>query len=256
MENQLRQTASSNGFTVYYQPKVNLHDNTIVGMEALVRWIQPDGTIISPAEFIPLAEETGLIVPIGEQVLEAACLDTVELNQRFGTNLKVSVNLSLRQFKQKQLMKNIMDIIAMTAISPSCLELEITESTVMDDIEQTKKTLEKLDRLGITLSIDDFGTGYSSLSHLKNMPMHTLKIDQSFVAGLPQNKSDQKLVKAIMSLAKSFDLSTVAEGIETQEQYNYMRELGCEVMQGYYYSPPVPIEEFASLVEATLKTDF
>ena len=256
MENQLRQTASNNGFTVYYQPKVNLHDNTIVGMEALVRWIQPDGTIISPAEFIPLAEETGLIVPIGEQVLEAACLDTVELNQRFGTNLKVSVNLSLRQFKQKQLMKNIMDIIAMTAICPSCLELEITESTVMDDIEQTKMTLEKLDKIGITLSIDDFGTGYSSLSHLKNMPMHTLKIDQSFVAGLPQNKSDQKLVKAIMSLAKSFDLSTVAEGIETPEQYNYMRELGCDVMQGYYYSPPVPLEEFASLVEATLKTDF
>ncbi|MFW5501428.1 MULTISPECIES: EAL domain-containing protein [unclassified Maridesulfovibrio] len=256
MENKLRQTASNNGFTVYYQPKVNLNDKTIVGMEALVRWIQPDGTIISPAEFIPLAEETGLIVPIGEQVLEAACLDTVELNQRFGTNLKVSVNLSLRQFKQEQLMKNIMDIIAMTAICPSCLELEITESTVMDDIEQTKKILEKLDKLGITLSIDDFGTGYSSLSHLKNMPMHTLKIDQSFVAGLPHNKSDQKLVRAIMSLAKSFDLSTVAEGIETPEQYNYMREIGCEVMQGYYYSPPVPLEEFASLVEATLKTDF
>ena len=253
MENKLRETANNNGFTVYYQPKVDLKSNTIVGMEALVRWINPDGKIISPAEFIPLAEETGLIIPIGEQVLETACSDTVDLNQKFGLNLKVSVNLSLQQFKQKRLLQNIMNIISMTEISPSCLELDITESTVMNDIAQTQDILDKLNKVGISLSVDDFGTGYSSLSHLKTLPVHTLKIDQSFVAGLPQNKSDQKIVTAIMSLAKSFDLSTVAEGIETTEQYNYLREIGCEVMQGYYYSPPVPYEKLSSILEDLLE---
>ena len=252
LENKLRQAAKNNAFTVFYQPKVNLQSGKVVGMEALVRWIEPNGNIISPAQFIPLAEETGLIVPIGEQVLESACLDTVELNNRFGTDLKVSVNLSLRQFKQKNLLKNIMDIITMTAIKPRWLELEITESTVMDDITQTQKILKSFDDLGITLSIDDFGTGYSSLSHLKNLPMHTLKIDQSFVFGLPSNKSDGKIVKAIISLAKSFDLSTVAEGIENIEQHAFMKELGCDTMQGFFFSPPVPIEEFTSIVESSL----
>ncbi|WP_319779875.1 EAL domain-containing protein [Maridesulfovibrio sp.] len=251
LENKLRKAANDNSFTVFYQPKVDLMSGKVVGMEALVRWIEPDGNIISPAQFIPLAEETGLIVPIGEQVLEAACLDTVELNKRFGTNLKVSVNLSLGQFKQKNLSKNIMDIVTMTEIKPNCLELEITESTVMDNIAQTQKILNKLNELGITFSIDDFGTGYSSLSHLKNLPMHTLKIDQSFVSGLPTNKSDAKIVRAIISLAKSFDLSTVAEGIETIEQLNFMKEIGCEIMQGYYFSPPVPIERFSAILESS-----
>ncbi|WP_319760470.1 EAL domain-containing protein [Maridesulfovibrio sp.] len=252
LENELRKTVWEKNLTVFYQPKVSLLTDKIIGMEALVRWIKPDGRIISPAEFIPLAEETGLIIPIGEQVLETACLDTIALNKRFNTNLKVSVNLSLRQFKQKNLLQTILDIITKTSIDPSCLDLEITESTVMDDIEQTKKTLDKLADSGITLSIDDFGTGYSSMAHLKNLPMHVLKIDQSFVSGLPHNTSDKKIVKAIISLAKSFDLSTVAEGIETYEQCTYMKELGCDIMQGFYYSPPVPIDKFSTLLSDSL----
>lgn len=252
MENDLRRAVMNREFTVFYQPKVRLSDGKITGMEALVRWQKPDGSLVPPIDFIPLSEKTGLIIPIGEQVLEIACMETVELNQQFGINLKLAVNLSLRQFKSEKLIRTLDGIMSMAQFPSEDLELEITESTVMSDVEFTTNVMNEMCKRGITFSIDDFGTGYSSLTHIKHLPLHTLKIDKSFVDGLPNNETDWKITQVIISLAKSFGLATVAEGVETVDQYVFLKNLGCDTIQGYLYSPPVPKEEFAKLLAKSI----
>ena len=239
LENSLRKAIENNEMEVYYQPKIETGTQRVYGLEALVRWVKPDGQIISPAEFIPLAENVGLIHPLGEQVLEKACNFTRKL-KREGYNLQISVNLSLNQFQQSRLAENVLSTISKAKIDPQSLELEITESAIMKDIEKTINQLNDLSEAGVSLSVDDFGTGYSSLSYLKELPLDVLKIDQSFIRGLPESAEDMKIVTAIQSLAKSFEMKTVAEGVETLEQYRQLKSLGCDAIQGFLFSKPIP----------------
>jgi len=239
LENSLRKAIENNEMEVYYQPKIKTSTGKVYGLEALVRWIKPNGQIISPAEFIPLAENIGLIHPLGEQVLKKACIFTRELKQKKGYNLQMSVNLSFNQFQQSRLAESVLDIVSETKIDTHNLELEITESAIMKDIEKTINQLNNLSEAGISLAVDDFGTGYSSLSYLKELPIDVLKIDQSFIRGLPESTKDMKIVTAIQSLAKSFEMQTVAEGVETLEQYRKLKSLGCDALQGFFFSPAI-----------------
>jgi diguanylate cyclase (GGDEF)-like protein len=248
LENDLRRALGNDEFTVYYQPQANVGTRLITGVEALVRWRHPESGFISPAEFIPLAEETGLIVPLGEWVLRTACAQHKAWQQAGFTKLSLSVNLSLRQFRQTNLTGMVEQILKETGLEPTCLELELTESSVMKNTESAVTTLRKLQALGIRIAIDDFGTGYSSLNYLKNLPIDTLKIDRSFVCEAATNPVDAAIVQAIITLAHSLDLKVTAEGIETQEQLDFLRLLKCDEIQGYLLSPPLPPEALEQLL--------
>jgi EAL domain-containing protein (putative c-di-GMP-specific phosphodiesterase class I) len=252
LETQLRRAVERGEFRVLYQPKVDLTNGCIVGMEALLRWEHPEHGLISPAEFIPLAEETGLILPIGRWVLEEACRQTHVWQQQYpnAIGLTISVNLSARQFQQPGLIEEVADVLKMTGLEPGCLELEITESVVMHDAQLTISTLQQLKRLGVRLAIDDFGTGYSSLSYLKRFPVDVLKVDKSFVDGLGLDPDDTAIVQAVTSLGHALRLHIVAEGVETVEQALALRELGCEVGQGYHFSRPLPEYAMGNLLAA------
>ncbi|WP_319585377.1 EAL domain-containing protein [uncultured Desulfobulbus sp.] len=250
LENNLRQAVMNREFTVFYQPKMDPYAKTIIGAEALVRWQKEDGSIVSPADFIPLAEETGLIIPLGELVLEQACQVLNTLNRLGHTDLSISVNLSPLQFVQVNLVDRILAILAKHAVPPSQLELEITESAMMTNLEKTVATLNQLVQAGISISIDDFGTGYSSLSYLKKFPIRTLKIDRSFIRDLPHDLSDSQLVETIILMAHNLAISVVAEGVETEEQLEWLKRCGCEQIQGYFYSKPLPRDDFLAYVEA------
>jgi EAL domain-containing protein (putative c-di-GMP-specific phosphodiesterase class I) len=212
-------------------------------MESLVRWQHPDLGVVPPARFIPLAEETGLIVPIGAWVLEQACRQTRALQEQGFADLHVAVNLSPKQFRQKNLVRSITDILARTGLDPRFLELEVTEGSIMEHAEITIRTLHELKSMGIHLSIDDFGTGYSSLSYLKRFPIESLKVDQSFVRDIPGDPDDAAIASAVIALGHSLRLTIVAEGVETVEQLTFMRERGCHRVQGYYFSRPMPAAE-------------
>ncbi|MCK5926322.1 MAG: EAL domain-containing protein, partial [Methylococcales bacterium] len=249
LENHLRQALKSEEFLLYYQPKVSSKTGKIAGAEALIRWQHPDGELIPPMEFISILEETGLIIPVGEWALEALSKQyTSWQNMGFG-DLSLSLNLSLKQFTDKNLFSKIKTILEKFTQTNDFLELEITESLLMSDVKGATQTLQQLHTLGIKLSIDDFGTGYSSLSYLKHLPVDTLKIDRSFVMGLPDNSKDAAIVDVIITLARSLDLEIVAEGIETKGQLDFLAEKGCDYVQGYYYSKPVPSDEFIHLLQ-------
>lgn len=250
MENNLRRALERGEFEVYYQPKLCTSSGNIVGMEALVRWNHPILGFISPIEFIPLAEETGLILPLGEFVLRTACRQIKEWNSQGLPPLRVSVNLSARQFQQQNLFEVIRNIIDETEIEPSHLELEMTESTILKNENYALNTLCRLRNLGIKISIDDFGTGYSSLSYLKQLPLDILKIDKSFVRDITNSPDDASLVMTIISLAHNLGLKVVAEGVETEEQLRFLHLLRCDEWQGFLYSKPVPAEEFKELLDA------
>ena len=248
LENELRHALEREEFSLHYQPQIDLAGGTVVGMEALLRWHSPKRGMVSPAEFIPLAEESGLIVPIGEWVLRTACAQNkVWLNAGLsGTQgLRVAVNISARQCRFNSLTKLVQRVLADTGLDACHLELEITESLLMDNPEESANTLRDLNQLGIQLAIDDFGTGYSSLSYLKRFPIHTLKIDQSFVRDITTDPDDAAIVKAVIAMARSLKLRVVAEGVETAEQLEFLRAHDCEGMQGYYFSKPMPTEQFA-----------
>jgi diguanylate cyclase (GGDEF)-like protein len=247
MERDLRRALERDEFRVYYQPRVDLHAG-IIGMEALVRWEHPTKGLIPPASFIPLAEETGLIVPIGESVLRKACLQTRIWQEAGHRDLRLAVNLSARQFQDPHLRHRIRTVLAETGLAAEWLELEITESTVMNDLEATVHTLKQLKELGVHISIDDFGTGYSSLSYLKRFPLDTLKIDRSFVRDIPDDQDDAAIAGMVITLAHALKLEVIAEGVETAEQAAFLRDQSCSVMQGYLFSPPVPTEQFEQLL--------
>lgn len=250
LEKELRVALEEGGLELHYQPKVNMHSSKIVGMEALLRWNHPVLGPISPAEIIPIAEDTGLIMPLGEWVLHQACRQNATWIKSGYGPLRMAVNLSSRQFEQRDITDQIEQLLIDTGLAPQHLELELTESMVMRDADQTRATLGRLRQLGIYIAVDDFGTGYSSLAYLKQFPIHCLKIDKSFVDDLGKNPDARAIATAIISMAKSLGLSVVAEGIETQEQLELLREEGCDEMQGYYYSRPLPAHDFTLLLNS------
>ena len=253
LESDLRLALKRRELRVHYQPIVTLGRAEIVGFEALVRWQHPTRGLVAPLAFIPLAEETGLIVPVGRFVLETACRQAAKWHaSRTDPDvapLFVSVNLSARQFMQDDLLEDVADILAETGLAASSLELEITESVLMDQSEAGIRTLGRLRALGVRLVLDDFGTGYSSLSYLKNLPLDTIKIDRSFVAGIEEN-ADRSIVEAVVALAHGLGIGVVAEGIETRRQAQRLLELGCDLGQGYLFSRPVPAAQTARLLRA------
>ncbi|HZW23490.1 EAL domain-containing protein [Noviherbaspirillum sp.] len=248
IEGDLRNALERGEFVLHYQPQIDLDTGRTVGMEALIRWLHPALGLIPPLRFIGLAEETGLIVPIGEWVLRTACAQAVAW-QRVGLGkLRVGVNLSARQFAQHDLVQAIASALHDTGLAPHQLELELTESLVMTDVERAIGVLAELKALGVLLSLDDFGTGHSSLSYLKRLPIDALKIDQSFVRDITQTPDDAAIVASIISLAHNLRRHVIAEGVETYEQLRYLQDHGCKEMQGYYFSKPVPAEMFEQLL--------
>lgn len=244
LENTMRRALERQEFFLTYQPQMELSTGHIAGIEALLRWRHPDLGIVPPDSFIPIAEETGLIVPLGEWVLAAACKQAVIWQEEGHPPLRIAVNVSARQFRQKNLGTRIEKILKETGLDPALLELELTESAVMENPDEAILTLRQLKKMGITLSIDDFGTGYSSLSHLKHFPIDRLKIDRSFVKHVTRDHNDATIAQAIIALAHSMQLTVVAEGIEHGEQMEFMAQHRCDTMQGYYLSRPIPAAEF------------
>ena len=239
VENKLRKALDHNEFMLFYQPQIGISEGRMIGVEALIRWLQPDLVFIKPSEFIPLAEETGLIVPIGEWILLSACAQNRAWQEAGLHPFPVTVNVSSVQFRQNNFVETVSQILRDTGLKPDYLQLELTESTIMYHSENINKKLQSLQAMGIQISIDDFGTGYSSMNYLKRFPLSTLKIDQSFVKDLVTNPTDQAIVKAIVSLAHNFNLKVIAEGVETKEQLAFLRECRCEGMQGYLVCPPL-----------------
>ena len=252
LETDLRRALDYQEFRVYYQPIVALPSGRIVGFEALVRWQHPERGLVNPADFIPLAEETGLIVPIGYWVLHEACRQLQAWRMRFGLNapLKISVNLSVKQFVQPNLIPQISEILSSIGLPASSLILEITESVIMTNDHETTKTLSQLEQMGIELSIDDFGTGYSSLGRLHHFPISMLKIDRSFISDMSALSVDLQITEAIVTLAHKLGLNVTAEGVETVEQLGLIRELKCEYGQGYFFSKPLNSEAATALIMA------
>ncbi|MEK7842663.1 MAG: EAL domain-containing protein, partial [Pseudomonadota bacterium] len=236
----LRHTLERNELLLYFQPVIDMPSGKLTSMEVLLRWQHPRHGLIQPDKFIPLAEETGMIVPIGEWVLRQSCLQIVAWREQGYNVPKLAVNLSARQFRQKTLVADIVRILHETGVEPSCLVLEITESMLVANVEETIKTLHQLSALGLEISIDDFGTGYSSLSYLKRYPINTLKIDRSFVRDIATDPNDAAIIAAIIAMAHSLKMRVLAEGVETVEQLDFLTRQGCGRFQGFYFSQPLP----------------
>ncbi|MDO9051667.1 MAG: EAL domain-containing protein [Methylotenera sp.] len=240
MEYKLRLAIEHDEFLLYYQPKVDFATGLISGAEALIRWQPPGEELIEPMRFIQIAEETGLIEKIGEWVLTTACKKAKELKEKTGRPFPIAVNVSPRQFRQPNLAETIKQILEATELDSDCLELEITESTLIDDAAKFIETLHSLKKIGVKLAIDDFGTGYSSLAYLKDFPIDRLKIDKAFVSSLEKDPANMAILKAIIVLGQSLGMKVIAEGVETGYQYDYLKSIGCDELQGYYFSKPLP----------------
>ena len=251
LEAHLRHALERDQFLVHYQPKMDMISRRVSGVEALLRWTHPELGNVSPARFIPLAEETGLIIPIGRWVLRTACLQNVAWQREGGAPISVAVNLSPRQFLDTNLLVTLDEILAESGMAPELLQLEITESMVMLNVERAIQLLDAIQSRGVRLAIDDFGTGYSSMSMMKRFPIDTIKIDRSFVRGLPQDSEDAAITEAIIQMAKALGLTVVAEGVETEPQRAFLASHGCDEMQGFLFSRARPPEEIPSLVGAT-----
>ncbi len=251
LEAELRHAIARHEFVLYYQPIINLQTGKLAGFEALVRWQHPERGFVSPGSFIPAAEETGLIIPLGRWILEEACSQMYSWQQRFSSSerLIVSVNLSIKQFNQTHLTEEVADVLAKTKLNSECLKLELTETAAMEDIDGTISQLVRLKSLNLKLSLDDFGTGYSSLSYLHQLPTDTLKVDQSFVGRMEEKtREDSEIVKTIISLGQQLGMDVIAEGIETAAQLQRLRDLSCNYGQGYFFAKPVPEDVAAVMV--------
>ncbi|QZZ22958.1 EAL domain-containing protein [Leptothermofonsia sichuanensis E412] len=250
MESQLNSALENLEFQLHYQPQVNLITGRVIGAEALIRWHNPQLGMVQPDKFIGIAEDTGLIIPIGEWVLKTACTQAKAWQDSSRLPIRISVNLSARQFRQENLVAKVDQTLKETGLAANLLILELTETSVMENVETTIQTLKDLKEMGVRISIDDFGTGYSSLNYLKRFPIDTLKIDQSFVREVTTDPNDAAIAKAIIAMAQSLQLKVIAEGVETEEQFNFLRQSGCHAMQGYLFSPPIPATEFETLIRS------
>jgi EAL domain-containing protein (putative c-di-GMP-specific phosphodiesterase class I) len=239
---------------MHYQPKIDVASNRITGMEALLRWQHPTLGWVPPQKFITLAEETGMIKSIGKWALRTACEQNKRWQEVSAERLQVAVNLSPRQLSDDNLIADIREILDDTGLDASFLELEITENAVMVNPDKAIAVLNTLRTMGVSVAIDDFGIGYSSLAYLKNFPIHTVKIDRSFVRGVPDNRGDAAITKAIISLAHSLECSVIAEGAETRKQFEFLRDHDCDSVQGYYFSEPLNAEHFARLLHSQART--
>jgi diguanylate cyclase (GGDEF)-like protein len=248
LEGALRQALERDEFRLHYQPKVDLPSGRVIGCEALVRWHHPQRGMVSPADFIPLAEETGLIVPLGTWVLKEACRQARAWQDAGLPALNIAVNLSARQFRKGDLPQLVEEFLRETGLNPSLLELELTESMVMDDPAGAERTMRTLKELGVRLSLDDFGTGYSSLNYLRRFPVDSLKIDRSFIRDVATDPSGASVVTSVIDIAHNLGLTAVAEGVETREQLVFLLGCGCDMLQGFLFSKPLPAEEFADLL--------
>lgn len=248
LENNLRRAQERNEFSLWYQPKLDLANQSIIGAEALLRWDSAELGMVSPEDFIPIAEETGLIIELGAWVLKQACRDACEWQAIAGRPVRVGVNISARQFREDSLTEVISAALEESGLTPDCLELEITESMIMQNAERASQMLENVRKFGSHVLIDDFGTGYSSLGYLKQFPIDSLKIDRSFVRDIPQDSDDMAITQAIIAMAHSLKMKVVAEGVETQEQLDFLREQGCDQLQGYMFSPPLNADNFLELL--------
>ncbi|MEO6457450.1 MAG: EAL domain-containing protein, partial [Chloroflexia bacterium] len=246
----LRRAIERDEFVLHYQPVVNLETGQIVEVEALVRWQHPTRGLVAPLDFIPIAEQTGLIIPIGQWVLEGSCRQVKQWqdDMGLGTILMLSVNISAKQFKHPRLVDDIARVLNTSGLDPCCLKLEITESATLEDVDTARATLHELKNLGIHLAIDDFGIGYSALNYLKSYPIDTLKLDRVFISGLGKDKEDTAIVRAVLAFAKGLSLSVTAEGIETKEQWKQLQALECECGQGFYFSRPIPAKDLGTLL--------
>jgi diguanylate cyclase (GGDEF)-like protein len=256
IETGLRLALERKEFVLHYQPKVDLRSGEVVGAEALIRWQKPGHGLVYPSDFIGVAEDSGLIVPLGKWVLAEACRQARAWQAAGMTNICMSVNMSAIDFRQRDFVESIEQILEQSGLEPALLELEITEGVLMQNIETTVTSLKRLKVLGVRLAIDDFGTGYSSLSYLQRFPIDVLKIDQSFIRGLSSDSNDAALVSAIISLGRSLKLTIIAEGVETLEQLNFLKTHHCEEGQGYYFSKPVSPDAFVRYLESVKPASF
>jgi diguanylate cyclase (GGDEF)-like protein len=252
LEQQLRRALDNEEFELHYQPKINVASGEVVAMEALVRWRSPERGLVAPNEFISVAEEIGLIIPLGAWVLREACVQNRAWQLAGLPRLRVAVNLSAYQFRQKDLLEFVAGVLLETGMDGACLELEVTESVVMHNPAEAASILERLHAQGIHISVDDFGTGYSSLGYLKQFRLDTLKIDRSFVRDISSNADDAAIVRSVIALAHSLRLEVIAEGVETNEQLEYLRALGCDHYQGYLRSKPLPADQFEEMLRASV----
>jgi EAL domain-containing protein (putative c-di-GMP-specific phosphodiesterase class I) len=251
LEYEIRRAIQAKEFVLMYQPIVDIGaGNNIVGFEALVRWNNTEQGIISPAEFIPIAEETGLIVPMGALILRMACEQTKKWVDLGYDNIKVAVNFSAKQFALDNMVDDVRKVLAETHLNPKNLKLEITEYTAMCEVEKTIDIMRALSGMGLQISIDDFGTGYSSLSYRKRYPIHTLKMDKSFIDHVADDEEDASFARMVISIAKSLNLDLIAEGVETADQLEFLRREGCRQIQGYFFSKPLTPEDALGYLKA------
>jgi EAL domain-containing protein (putative c-di-GMP-specific phosphodiesterase class I) len=248
IESSLRKALDRNELVLYYQPLVN-EANRIMGMEALLRWNHPELGLILPADFIRITEETGIIVPVGRWILQTACTQAKQWHDMGYENLFVAVNLSARQLQEPDFEEMVVDVIKASGLPPESLRLEVTESSMIQSPEVCIAKMKNLQAKGIAFAIDDFGTGYSSMSYLKRFPIDTLKIDRSFVSDAMNSQGDREIIKTIITMARNLNLNPVAEGVETQEQREFLTHNGCHSMQGFLFAHPVPVDQFKDLLE-------
>ena len=253
LEGKLKKALDKNEFFLHYQPQIDTKSGRMIGAEALLRWQESELGLISPSKFIPLAEATRLIVPIGEWLLRSACKETIKLHDEGLEKFSIAVNVSLSQLKEKGFPETVAKILEETGLEPEYLELEITETVAMDNVKESVKVLDELKAIGVQLSIDDFGTGYSSLEHLRRMPIDLLKIDMSFIKNIVENPDDRKIVSTIIGIAHGFNSEVIAEGVESIEQLKLLTSLGCDKVQGFFFSKPVPASELKDCYNALKK---
>jgi EAL domain-containing protein (putative c-di-GMP-specific phosphodiesterase class I) len=247
-EYELRRAMERSEFVLFYQPKVRLSDKQIVGVECLIRWEHPERGLLTPNEFIEVAEETGAIVDIGNWIIQEACRNGKALSVQAKRNIQIAVNISPRQFRDPNLVATIRRNLRESGLNPSTLEIEITETMLMGDVEAANTTVRQLHELGVRLAIDDFGTGYSSLNYLKKFPINTVKVDRSFIMDIPESEDDKAITSAVIAMAHRLNMEVVAEGIETQSQLDFLLAHDCEYAQGYLFAKPLPLSHLRSMV--------